>query len=242
MSGRSTHRVWFVSIRLTACPSEWNQCVGCSSLKMGGGEGRGGGCKGVESKLLRTHLLVVSWWDHWKLDLFDRGVAAAAVWCEWGGCVCCGPNLHHQLSISPLPPPLICNSFTLLARVVSARDVVPMGSGGCVPLFLPDALGDTFQHLGEFLPSPSELMGILLIDAGLLEWKTGSHNIPIWTTEPCIALCDLFEWMPLVYSRIPTGSRRQYTFQPAVLFKKDMYYDQPDPPCVIECKNSSDGL
>lgn len=81
-----------------------------------------------------------------------------------GEVVCCvEPNLHPQLSISPSPPPLIRNSFTLLARVLSARDVVPMGSGGCVPpLPPPDELGDTFQHLGEFLPSSSELIGILL--------------------------------------------------------------------------------
>lgn len=80
-----------------------------------------------------------------------------------GEAVCCRPNLHLQLCISP-PPPLICNSFTFLARVLSARDVVPMGSGGCVPsVSLPDVPGDTFQHLGEILLSSSGWIEFLLI-------------------------------------------------------------------------------
>lgn len=55
-----------------------------------------------------------------------------------GAVVCCGPNLHPQLSSSPPPlPPLICYSSTFLARVVSARDVVPMASAGVSRRFLP---------------------------------------------------------------------------------------------------------
>lgn len=111
--------------------------MGCSTSekRRGGTGGRTAGCKGVESTLLRTHLLVVSWWWHWKLD-FTEVYPLLPCASSWGGC---GPNLHPQLSSSPPPslPPLICYSSTFLARVVSARDVVPMASAGVSRRFLP---------------------------------------------------------------------------------------------------------
>lgn len=147
VSRRSTHRVWLVSIRLSA----WARCAGCSLLMMGGRRGgggtggRGGGCKEVQSKPLRTHLLVGRWWDRWKLYFTEAQLLPV---CGSTGKVArCGPNLHPQLSMSPPPPPLICNSFTFLARVLSARDVVPMGSGGCVPSLPPSDPGALFSTL-----------------------------------------------------------------------------------------------
>lgn len=99
---------------------------------------------GVESK----HLLAVSWWDHWKLDFDEvepltlggsklRGVKAAS-------------SAFYPSSASSSP--LIRNSFTLLARVLGAGDVVPMGSGGCDPSFPPRMSSETLFSTLENLP------------------------------------------------------------------------------------------
>lgn len=84
-----------------------------------------------------------------------------------GEVVCCvEPNLHPQLSISPHPPPLIRNSFTLLARVLSARDVYQWAPAGVTRRFLSRMSSEThprlFSTLENSTPS-SELIGIVLI-------------------------------------------------------------------------------
>lgn len=82
-----------------------------------------------------------------------------------GEVVCCvEPNLHSQLSISPHPPPLIRNSFTLLARVLSARDVYQWAPAGVTRRFLSRMSSETlFSTLENSTPS-SELIGIVLIN------------------------------------------------------------------------------
>lgn len=166
MSGRSAHRVWLVSIRLSACPSVWiisvrdapcsrkeeweeeekdvkgsNQSFCGRMSSSSAADETSGSC--ISPRCCR------SWW-------VVRVVRLYVVWSQ----TCILSFLSFLLLLLLLSSVI---HFTLLARVLSARDVVPMGSSGCVPpLPPPDELGDTFQHLGEFLPPSSELRAIFL--------------------------------------------------------------------------------
>lgn len=163
MSGRSAHRVWLASIRLSACPSVWIISVRDAP-----------GSRKEE-------------WEEEERDVkgsnqsfCGRMSSSSAADETSGSCIsprCCCSRWVVRLYVvwsqtcilsflSFLLLLLLLSSvihFTLLARVLSARDVVPMGSSGCVPpLPPPDELGDTFQHLGDFLPPSSQLRAILL--------------------------------------------------------------------------------
>lgn len=157
VSGRPAHRVRLASVRPSACSSGvgggrgWkDQYTGCSSREKrvkgeGGCANVGGG--GVESK----HLLAVRWWAHWKLD-FDEVELLTLGDSSWG--TLCGAKAASSAFYlsSASSSSLIRNSFTLLARVFGARDVVPMGSGGCDPSFPPRMSSETLFSTLENLP------------------------------------------------------------------------------------------
>lgn len=155
MSGRPPHRVRLASVRPSACLSGLRG-VRVERLVYGMLLAREEGeeekedrrmWRGVESK----HLLAVRWWDHWKLD-FDEVEPLTLGGSSWGT-LCGAKAASSAFSLSSASSsPLIRNSFTLLARVLGARDVVPMGSGGCDPSFPPRMSSETLFSTLENLP------------------------------------------------------------------------------------------
>lgn len=120
----------------------------CSSLKMDRRWQRRKRRRSGASILYRTHLLVLSRSEPVEVGFSPRCPSSVAL----RSCAEAKKKLHPQLSVSPpppspSPPPLIRNSFTSLARRLSARDVVPMGHERVCPAVSRRAARDSLWRI-----------------------------------------------------------------------------------------------
>lgn len=89
----------------------------------------------------------------WIVDEVEPLTLGGSSWGDVGRGAKAASSAFHLSSSSS---PLIRNSFTLLARVLGTRDVVPMGSGGCDPSFPPRMSPETlFTTLESLLRAGS---------------------------------------------------------------------------------------